>query len=105
MTKIQDILKEFENKDIYACRACGISLTNRKTWCDLGCGSDYNEMFKVPNARNFLRQALREMVESVEKDNEMTIDTKRSGDYGRGWDDHAKRLAAYLHSLKEELKK
>ena len=39
-----------QNK-IYACSNCGISLTNRNDWCDLGCGSDYNEMIDVSGRR------------------------------------------------------
>lgn len=36
---------------IYACSNCGVSLTNRNDWCDLGCGSDYNEMIDVTGRR------------------------------------------------------
>ena len=36
-----------ENKEYYKCSICGFSETNRSTWCDLGCGSDYNEMIEV----------------------------------------------------------
>ena len=32
----------------YICNNCGYSPTNRSTWCDMGCGSDYNEMIEVP---------------------------------------------------------
>ena len=38
-------------KKIYACSNCGVSLTNRNDWCDLGCGSDYNEMIEVDGRR------------------------------------------------------
>ena len=36
---------------IYACSNCGVSLTNRSDWCNLGCGSDYNEMIEVGGRR------------------------------------------------------
>ncbi|MEK7180275.1 MAG: hypothetical protein AAB706_02265 [Patescibacteria group bacterium] len=36
---------------IYACSNCGVSLINRNDWCDLGCGSDYNEMIEVGGRR------------------------------------------------------
>uniref|UniRef100_A0A6H1Z633 Uncharacterized protein n=1 Tax=viral metagenome TaxID=1070528 RepID=A0A6H1Z633_9ZZZZ len=32
---------------IYACSNCGVCLTNRNDWCDIGCGRDYNEMIEV----------------------------------------------------------
>ena len=48
--------EEFVKKEIYCCRGCGISMTNRKDWCDLGCGRDYNEMFKVVNFSSLLQQ-------------------------------------------------
>jgi hypothetical protein len=31
----------------YVCGACGYHPHNRYAWCALGCGSDYNQMFKV----------------------------------------------------------
>ena len=37
--------------DIYVCSNCRVSLTNRSDWCDLGCGSDYNEMIEVSGRR------------------------------------------------------
>ena len=36
---------------IYACSNCGVLDTNRFDWCDLGCGSDYNEMIDVTGRR------------------------------------------------------
>lgn len=44
-----------EKKRIYACKVCGVSFTNRATWCDLGCGRDYNEMFEVKNLLQLFR--------------------------------------------------
>ena len=41
---------------IYACSNCGVSLTNRNDWCDLGCGSDYNEMIEV-SGRRFIEKS------------------------------------------------
>lgn len=39
------ILKEKQGiKKYYKCKWCGYSPNNRADWCDLGCGSDYNEM-------------------------------------------------------------
>ena len=44
---------------IYACSNCGVSLTNRNDWCDLGCGSDYNEMIEV-GGRRFIDYSLKQ---------------------------------------------
>jgi len=33
----------------YICNNCGYSPNNRSTWCDLGCGNDYNEMIAIPD--------------------------------------------------------
>ena len=40
-----------KKEEIYACSNCGVGETNRATWCDLGCGSDYNEMIDVTGRR------------------------------------------------------
>lgn len=32
----------------YFCSACGYDYYNRYNWCNLGCGSDYNNMIAVP---------------------------------------------------------
>lgn len=32
----------------FVCSYCGYHPGNRASWCDLGCGRDYNEMFAVP---------------------------------------------------------
>lgn len=31
----------------YSCNHCGYSPRNRRDWCDLGCGRDYNEMIEI----------------------------------------------------------
>lgn len=31
----------------YACNICGTHEGNRSTWCNAGCGSDYNRMIPV----------------------------------------------------------
>lgn len=31
----------------YVCSSCGYHPRNRAEWCALGCGSDYNKMWKV----------------------------------------------------------
>ena len=31
----------------YACSVCGFSPKNHANWCNLGCGSDYNEMIEL----------------------------------------------------------
>lgn len=31
----------------YKCTICGLKETNRKDWCDMGCGSDYNDMVEL----------------------------------------------------------
>ena len=31
----------------YICSHCGYSPFSRSTWCDLGCGSDWNQMIEV----------------------------------------------------------
>jgi len=36
-----------EEQKYYSCKVCGFSPNNRRTWCDKGCGSDYNEMRDV----------------------------------------------------------
>lgn len=36
---------------IYACGNCGVSVTNRSDWCDLGCGNDYGEMIDIGGRR------------------------------------------------------
>lgn len=36
-----------KSKEVYLCTNCGISKYNRFDWCDLGCGSDYNEMVRI----------------------------------------------------------
>lgn len=38
---------ECHTKKKYHCSDCGYKETNRATWCDLGCGSYYNEMIEV----------------------------------------------------------
>ena len=42
---------------IYACSNCGVSLNNRNDWCDLGCGSDYNEMIDI-SGRKFIEYSI-----------------------------------------------
>ena len=36
-----------ESRKHYFCRGCGYSPTNRRDWCDKGCGSDFNEMIEL----------------------------------------------------------
>ena len=55
---------------LYACSNCGVSITNRNTWCDLGCGSDYNEMIDIGGRR---------FIEYKHKIKEETIARIRSG--------------------------
>ena len=43
--KLKDAGYLFNRK--YACKVCGYCPTNNATWCDLGCGSDYNEMIDI----------------------------------------------------------
>ena len=42
---------------IYACSNCGVCSTNRNSWCDLGCGSDYNEMIDI-SGRRFIEYSI-----------------------------------------------
>ena len=57
--------KNFMNK-IYACSNCGVSETNRADWCDLGCGSDYNEMIDV-GGRRFIDYSLKIREKTIAK--------------------------------------
>lgn len=45
-------------KPLWMCRSCGVSLTSSGTWCDLGCGSDYNVMKAVRGLPEIARAAL-----------------------------------------------
>ena len=51
MNQLKEVEKE---KKYYLCTNCGFSPTNRATWCDLGCGSDYNEMVEIRRLPEFL---------------------------------------------------
>ena len=55
---------KIEEKRYYACRVCGFSPTNRSTWCDKGCGSDYNEMIELKG----LKEALTSHGEEMKKE-------------------------------------
>jgi len=57
-------------KKFYICNNCGFSLTNRSTWCDMGCGSDYNEMIEVKGMEQALQDTREEAYKEVIKLNE-----------------------------------
>jgi hypothetical protein len=48
LPQIVAVVEVAEATPYYSCKVCGFSPTNRATWCDLGCGRDYNEMRRVP---------------------------------------------------------
>lgn len=56
--------KKIEKK-IYMCGNCGVSLTNRADWCDLGCGRDYSEMIEVKGLQDLLTQQREEAKQEV----------------------------------------
>lgn len=41
-------MKKIKIMSLWKCNNCGICFQNRRDWCDLGCGSDYNEMIEIP---------------------------------------------------------
>ena len=54
-----------DSEEAHICNADGYCPTNRSGWCDLGCGSDYNQMYHVSRGAirvllaQFVREALR----------------------------------------------
>ena len=46
-----------EQRKWYCCKICGVAENNRKDWCDLGCGRDYNEIFEVKRMVDVIAQA------------------------------------------------
>jgi hypothetical protein len=47
-----------EPRELWECSHCGVSERNRAAWCDLGCGSDYNQMTRVVVTRAPLSRGL-----------------------------------------------
>src|SRR5690606_21209040 len=62
----------------YMCKFCGFCPTNRSTWCDKGCGSDYNEMIDVTDVYNqaLLETEQRAYERCLKLINEITLDIR-----------------------------
>ena len=72
---------ELEDKKIYMCNICGVSLTNRSTWCDLGCGSDYNKMIEIKGLPGLISLAKKQSYDDG---------------YEKGWEAHKKAMIGQL---------
>ena len=76
---------------LWRCRVCGVSRTNRRNWCDLGCGSDYNEMTPVEYVPAQERDKLAERLREAEAQEE--IWQQNWVELSEGYDAQAGRLA------------
>jgi hypothetical protein len=90
---------------IYACSNCGVSETNRSDWCDLGCGSDYNEMIDV-GGRRFIeystkikKTAISPIIEMIKQQVNDLRNAKIDHPVKVEWNDALEQSACKLESL------
>jgi len=59
----------------FMCNICGFSPDNRKDWCDLGCGSDYNEIYDLADMDKKIKAVRKRLIEIIRQEfvNETTI--------------------------------